>query len=91
MILILIAILSLLVLSLWLHKNCHSYAMEVISTIFTTAGLLSLLLYFVVGYSYISSGYKVKIINRECNKNYTQEDFFYAKDIIRKIEKKCVL
>ncbi len=37
-------------------------------------------------YSYISAEHKAKIINREYKTNYTQEEIFYANDVIETIQ-----
>lgn len=39
----------------------------------------------VFSYGWYSSGHKAKIINREYKTNYTQEEIFYAEDVIETI------
>ena len=49
-------------------------------------GLILLIIYCCMGWDWYAAGYKVKIVNREYNVNYTQEEMFYAKDVIETIQ-----
>lgn len=46
---------------------------------------ISALFYAVLGLDWISAGYKARIINREYGTHYTQEEVFYASDVINTI------
>ncbi len=37
------------------------------------------------GYNWVASGHKMKIINKEFDKNYTQEQIFYAESVVDEI------
>ncbi len=37
------------------------------------------------GYCWVASGHKMKIINKEYDKNYTQEQIFYAESVVDEI------
>ena len=50
---------------------------------FTT---LSVIIYTLFIWDWIAADYKVNIINREYNTNYTREEVFYAKDVIETIK-----
>lgn len=41
--------------------------------------------YAILAWSWFAADYKAKIINREYNTNYTQEEIFYASDVIETI------
>lgn len=43
------------------------------------------LIYVYQGWSYISAGYKVQIVNREYGTNYTQAEMYWAKDVIETV------
>lgn len=43
------------------------------------------LVYVYQGWSYISAGYKVQIVNREYGTDYTQAEMYWAKDVIETV------
>ena len=47
--------------------------------------LIGLIFGLVLSYNWYSAKHKAKIINREYNTNYTQEEIFYAEDVIETI------
>ena len=92
MILILIAIFSLIVTGILLMRFTHygKEILEVSGFVMLLVGVLSLLLYLPLVYSYVSAGYKADVINREYGTSYTQDEVFYADDVIdtiREIDK----
>ena len=58
---------------------------QIVGMVACTACLLALICGAIGTYSWYSSGHKAKIINREYNTNYTQEEIFYAEDVIETI------
>jgi hypothetical protein len=54
--------------------------------IFLTIILSTLTVLSVFTWSWVAAGYKANIINREYNTNYTQEEVFYAKEVIETIK-----
>lgn len=59
--------------------------MVVMCSISALLGFTALLAYAAAGFSYFGAAYKADIINREYNSNYTQQEVFYASDVIDEI------
>jgi len=85
MIEILIALVALTVLGSWISKDGYSFFSDAIAPIFTTIGLIGLAIYAFIAWGYFSAEYKADIINKEFGTNYTQEQVFYASDVIDEI------
>ena len=82
MILLLIVIIALCVFGfLLISSDPYGYG-ELIGLISSSIGVALLLVYFLMIFNYISAGYKAKIINREFGTEYTQQEVFYADDVI---------
>lgn len=95
MILILIAILSLIAASIYLHKSDFNsgFFNEVLSPMFAVIGFTLLIAYAVSAWQYFAAEYKADIINREYQSNYTQLEVYYASDVIntvRELDRKRV-
>ena len=59
---------------------------EFVGPIFALAGLISIICMFFMWYLYRSAEYKAVIINKEYGTEYTQDDVFYAEDVIDDIQ-----
>lgn len=63
----------------------------IIATISCGVGCLGLMMYCVFVMDYIAAGHEARIINREYGTNYTQEEVFYAPnmiDTVRELDRK---
>ncbi len=86
MIEILIALVCFTALSAWLWSiGDYSFLSIVVAPISTTLGLIGFVIYAVFSWGYFAAGYKVEIINKEFGTHYTQEQLFYASDVIDEI------
>lgn len=56
-----------------------------IGAIACTSSLIGLFLYCFLIYGYVSAEYKANIMNREYGTKYTQEEVFYASDVIETV------
>lgn len=86
--LILIAIIALIALAIIgsNHSGCRSSTLSnVICPLMGIVGCFAFIAYMVMGFHWISAGYKKDIINREYETNYTQAEVFYASDVINTI------
>jgi hypothetical protein len=84
MISILVAILVILFVSLYL-SNARNDVLEFVGIIGVCVGLCILVVYCFVSWNYFAAEYKKDIINREYKTNYTQEEVFYASDVIETV------
>ena len=88
MYLILVAIIIAAVMSYVLFKySFGEYGIEnvgawLLGLIFGVLSAGSAIVYAFTVWSYIAADYKAEIINREYGTNYTQEEVFYASDVI---------
>lgn len=86
MILALIAVVIVLVVSfLIIQDGCSSAWLEVMAICAATISILIIFVYACVAYSYVAAGYKQKVINDRYGTNYSQEEVFYANDVIEEI------
>jgi len=86
MILILIAIALLLVVSFILLDR-DNYFLSFLGVVGISLGFFSLFSYLFLAFSYFAADHKKEIINREYGTNYTQEEVFYASDVIDTVRK----
>ena len=82
MILLLVAILCLCLFGFFLHEKDEYSFLGFAGFMLCIVGGIGLVMYCVLFFSYVSAGHKAKIINREFGTNYTQEEVFYAEDVI---------
>ena len=88
MILCLIALLGITALGIWsVNFNGERLLIYVISLVALTLGSFGLIIYAIVIPFYVGAEYKAGIINREFGTSYTQEEIFYASDVIETIRK----
>ncbi len=85
MLLVLIALISVTVLSIWLKGKMGYHGGGDIAALFAILGFASLLVYCIFVILYVSAGYKVDIINREYKTNYTRSEMFYASGVIETV------
>ena len=95
MILSLIALLAVSVIGVWgaVKGSRTSFFCGFISPVLGGFGLIGLLVYGILVLGYIGSKHQADIINREYGTSYTQEEVFYASnviDTIREIDRKRV-
>ncbi len=95
MIEILIAIIAFTALSTWGSKgnNFNSFFQCVLCPFAAVFGFMFLTVYAFVAWEYFAAGYKADLINKEFGTQYTQEQFFYASDMInevRELKRKCI-
>ena len=57
----------------------------ILAIILSVIAFVSMIIYIAQSFVWISAGYQKDIINKEFNKNYTQEDVYWAKDVIDEI------
>ncbi len=96
MILLLIAricvtVFSLYSLNLGLDNGKDGFVL--FGTLGVAIGVVGLVVYVVLIFGYVSAGYKADLINREYQTNYTQQEVFYASDVIdtiREIDRKRI-
>lgn len=81
--------LSILAILLLIHsergyqvKHTITGFLGVLASIFSCVGLVVIAIH---GWSWIASEHKARIINAEFGTTYTQEDIFYASDVIDEI------
>lgn len=82
MIEILVALIALGGLALWGMNTGYNIISEVISPFMAIVSFAGLAVYCLVAWSYFAAGYQVDIVNREYGTSYTQEEMFYASDVI---------
>ena len=91
MVLIFISLIVLISIGFFLTKKFANYDHDInffigcIGIMFLLVGGVGLMIFSCLVYSWIGSDYKAKIINREYGTNYTQEEIFYANDVINVI------
>jgi hypothetical protein len=85
MIFTLIALVAITIISIWLAKNSSWDSLEVIGIIGSIIGLIGLLVFSFIVFFFTAANYKKDIINREYKTNYTQEEVFYASDVIETV------
>lgn len=59
--------------------NTAAWIFAIFTALAAVAGIFIIIIF---SWSWKSSEYKVKILNHEYHTNYTQEDLFYASDVI---------
>lgn len=83
MIEILIALVSVVAISVWAtESDSWGWFGGMVAPICAMFGFVGLFAYSVVGWHYFAAEHKAEIINREFNTNYTQNEVFYAEDVI---------
>ena len=87
MILILIALISIIAVAAYCANKdvWSSFFHECLCPVFVVIGCIGLVCYCFLVYSFVAADYKKDIINREYKTNYTQEEVFYASDVINTI------
>lgn len=86
MILTLIALISVVVLSVWAASvGGYNLFTELFCPMLAGAAMIGLLFYAGLAWRYIGADHKARIINREYSTNYTQAEVFYASDVIETI------
>ena len=87
MILALVAIIAVVVLALVGAIALEgSFVGDMILPVMVAMGILVLLVYPFGVYNYIAAGTKAEIINREYGTSYTQQEVFYASDVIDTVQ-----
>ena len=84
MISILVAVLAIVVISIYL-VNTRIEDLEVVGITGLVIGIGLLCVYVFAAFTYFAAGYKKDIINREYKTDYTQEEVFYASDVIETV------
>ena len=85
MLVLLLCLVVLLVLGLYLVDFGYVFVNAIGCTL-TFCSCLGLGVYAFLCFSYIAAGHKVDIINKEYATSYTQEEIFYASDVIDTIQ-----
>jgi hypothetical protein len=91
MIILLVAIFMLIILSAALiiyadEGDTIMYSLScAVGVIGVLVSVVSLIVYICLIYDYIGASYKAEIINTEYSTNYTQEEFFWASDVINTV------
>ena len=88
MLYILIAILVVTALAVYLFKKSDEYDSVLLFLVgfFTIITAVILLIsYAILGYSWFAAEHKARILNLEYATNYSQEDIFWASDVIEEI------
>lgn len=67
------------------RNNLERFSVEFIGIIMTIVSGIAILPWSILCIDYISAGHKAQLINKEYGTNYTQEDVFYAGDVINTI------
>ncbi len=86
-------VVTLVCLAVILVTQTVSFIFELPLVISVFALFAVICIYAGLGYGYIAADYKANIINREYNTSYTQEEVFFASDVIetiREIDRKRV-
>jgi len=89
----LIGILLIILLSaifIWYGSRYDDIINNIIELIGVSLGVLSIIplfIFMIFIIDYQSAGYKAKIMNKELGTEYTQEEIFYAEDLIKNIRK----
>jgi hypothetical protein len=84
-------ILGIVVLLVIIGASCyfmkHNYGIvgELLSPAFFALGIVGLVLLPIAMYCYTAAGYQAAIINREYSTNYTQNELFFASDVIETV------
>lgn len=81
MVLILAGLLAAVIVSAYMLSKCDGLG-EFTGFVGCCLGVVGLLMYSVLVYEYVASGYKADIINREYSTTYTKLEIFYASDVI---------
>lgn len=84
LIIILIALLALLVISVWAMDKGWNL-IGVISPIAFVISFSGVITWCFMAFNYTAAGHKAKIVNREYQTNYTQTEVFYASDVINTV------
>lgn len=82
MVLILVALIVACIVSTIALKVVYSDGIVYAFAILLCCCILGLLVYASLGWEYFAAEHKAKLINEEYGTNYTQEEVFYASDII---------
>lgn len=86
MFLILAALITILLCGIYiaLHLNAGDFTtwIGIIMVIVSACGLLH---YSIIGYSWFAAEYQARLINQEFGTEYTQEEVFWASDVIDEI------
>lgn len=65
--------------------KAKSEGLEIISAIICMIGLIAVIIMFFAFWDYMAAGYKKEIINTEFQTNYTQDQIYFAEDVIDEI------
>jgi len=87
----LLALIAVVVLSIWGANQCWSLFSDLVCPMFALLGFIGLLVYAAMAFSYLGAEYKANIINAEYGTNYTQEEVFYASsviEVVRELDRK---
>lgn len=83
MVSILVCSVILLLVGFYLISECS----EDLGSTIVAFGCIGLVVYTWINFGYASASYKAGILNREYGTSYTQEEVFYASDVIDTIQK----
>lgn len=84
MLLILIAIVLLVVASFML-MNAHNGLAELLGVVTLPFVLVALVVYMFAGFFWMAAEHKAELINKTYGTEYTQEQVFWAEDIIEEV------
>lgn len=95
MILILISLIAVTALCCFVavYGGINSFFSGLVAPMVGVIGFVCLIGYSFAAFGYIAAEHKAKIINREYGTNYTQEEVFYAADVIdavRQLDRKRI-
>lgn len=82
MILILIAIIATIVLAMVMILHSDTFFSDVICPMVVALGFGSLFIYSIFVFNYMAAGTKAEVLNREFGTSYTQQEIFFASDVI---------
>ena len=85
LILIFICIIAFIAVSAYI-ANIDNCLLLYTGGLLLIVGLWLAISYPFIAYNYHAAGYKAKVINGEYNTNYTQEEIFFAGDVIDEIK-----
>lgn len=87
--LILLSLFGIIILGTWASQSeLPDVFTDIIGPVIIIFGFAGLFFYIILAFDYVASEYRMKLINEEYNTNYTQEEVFFAHDIIKKVNKK---
>ncbi len=70
----------------FVYDDNNNHILAVVVGVFSAAACFCMCIVIAIGgYCWVASGHKAKIINKEFDKNYTQEQIFYAESVVDEI------